>query len=304
MWIIKAMKNVATKAQDIKHPILTIVEARKQLYSHRQRYDQNLLDFAEELQSTCKTIEERDPDVSVSRTSSLVAALTVIHKDKTGSDMSDESNIDELVKCLAWTDNHVLGMVLIDNADCKRHGDVQLELVNDCMKGMNNYPTTFSDCFALLLNHKSDKKRCSPVPPNQENDLNLAQRQVTPIAGTDGEMHPGITCNKCNKKGHCANKCPEVGNMSACQVDVSTCVANFNQVSLSRRIEKVKPLTFKDLSNFILLDYASTVHLFMNHRLVQNVRKAFFPLHLGTNNGTNVTDQEADFEDLTVWTSE
>jgi len=46
VWLIKPMKNVETNVQDIKHPILTIVEARKKLYSHRQRYDQNLLDFA------------------------------------------------------------------------------------------------------------------------------------------------------------------------------------------------------------------------------------------------------------------
>jgi len=56
-----------------------------------------------------------------------------------------------------------------------------------------------------------------------------------------------------------------------------------------------------NLKQLILLDCGSTVHIFTNPSMVSKIRKAKFPLYLGTNNGINCTTKEATFMKMTVW---
>ena len=76
-----------------------------------------------------------------------------------GKTCKESSNVDPFLstedakKYDAWTNGHVLGMMLILNADRNRHGQLMLELANDYVKGLNNHLPSFAECFALLLNY-------------------------------------------------------------------------------------------------------------------------------------------------------
>ena len=54
------------------------------------------------------------------------------------------------------------------------------------------------------------------------------------------------------------------------------------------------------MTNLILIDCASTAHLFINQNMVQNIRKAVFLLCLRINNSTNILEKEAMCDDITI----
>ena len=74
---------------------------------------------------------------------------------------------------------------------------------------------------------------------------------------------------------------------------------NFNQVSFENRVLQILTID-KNLRDLILLDSASTVHLFMNVLLLCNIAQANIPLYLNTNNGINVTTKQRIFDDLDI----
>jgi len=74
---------------------------------------------------------------------------------------------------------------------------------------------------------------------------------------------------------------------------------NFNQVSFEKRASKVLTID-KSLHDIILIDCASTIHLFMNALLLYDIEFADVPLHLSTNNGVNVTTKQGMYNNLEV----
>ena len=50
----------------------------------------------------------------------------------------------------------MLYVKLLLNLDRKRHGNLLVNLHNDYILGNNNYSTTFTKAFSLLLNHRKD----------------------------------------------------------------------------------------------------------------------------------------------------
>ena len=56
-------------------------------------------------------------------------------------------------------------------------------------------------------------------------------------------------------------------------------------------IKKVLNLDEVDLTKLILIDCTSTVYIFITWFLVDNIRMANFPLYLGINNSTNITEK-------------
>ena len=203
----------------------------------------------------------------------------------------DYDDAEEIVKFMVWTNNQIMAMLFITNADKNRYSKVQEELENDFLKKLNNYPQTLTEAFTLLLNHKKVKKGSTT-----DEGIALSQRQVKPTSGIDGELHPNISCNKCKLYGHYANKCPSIAATNLFQMGVC-----FNQVSVENRLKKVSVLSKEDLKDLILLDCASTMNFFMNRLLLKYIEYSNLPLYLGTNNGTCVTNDISYYDDLQVW---
>ena len=104
-----------------------------------------------------KATTEIDSDISVSIISSLADSIKKMYESNAESTL-DYDNAKDMTKFLAWTNNQIMAMLFITNADKSRYSEVQEELENDFLKKCNNYPQTLTKAFALLLNHKKAKK--------------------------------------------------------------------------------------------------------------------------------------------------
>ena len=166
----------------------------------------------------------------------------------------------------------------------KRFNRLIIDLKNDYLKGVNNYPPTFVESFALMLNYDVKKIITDDYDEDDALELKMAQSEATIIPVANGESHLAITYRKCKNMGHRVNNCPDK-QMQLCQLSFpsqSHCYALFNQVSLSHLLKKVINKKIKDLKNLMLIDCASTVCLFTNCKMVQNIRKSQFHMCLGT----------------------
>ena len=134
-----------------------------------------------------------------------------------GKTCKESSNVDPFLstedakKYDAWTNGHVLGMMLILNADRNRHGQLMLELANDYVKGLNNHPLSFAECFALLLTYtpsRTNKLLKMKDDEEHEGSMTLAQRQAKPTLGSSCNLYPNMQCNDCELWGNYSSYCP------------------------------------------------------------------------------------------------
>ena len=109
--------------------------------------------------------------------SSLHDVLGEIYQNDISEDLLPITS-EAMRKCNVWINNHVLGMILILNADWNRYSQLIVELSNNHAKGVNNYPSTFAEYFALVLNHVPNNPSKSNKPRNdEEHEKGLALAQ-------------------------------------------------------------------------------------------------------------------------------
>ena len=137
------------------------------------------------------------------------------------------------------------------------------------------------------------------------------------IAGTDGVTHTGVTCFRCEHKGHYADKCPNGPNATLLQTEAAAAVtllqASHTEVIVAgddNANKEVSDFTFTQLpsrhelipSSWVLLDSQSTVSVFKNSNFLTNVRRSNSQLNVHTNDGTQISSLVGDIKNFgTVW---
>ena len=129
------------------------------------------------------------------------------------------------------------------------------------------------------------------------------------IAGTDGVTHTGVTCFRCEHKGHYADECPNGPNATLLQSEAAAAVtllqASHTEVVVAgddTANKEVSDFTFTQLpsrhelipSSWVLLDSPSTVSVFKNSNFLTNVRRSISQLNVHTNDGTQISSLVGD----------
>jgi hypothetical protein len=109
--------------------------------------------------------------------------------------------------------DQTLAMMYLRTVDQKKYNDLWIGLQNQHSRGNPQYPKDLSAAYSMVAAHKSKHQTRQPrgyKPSTHKADatgLLFLQSSGTP--GTDGLTHGGITCFKCNKKGHYITACPD-----------------------------------------------------------------------------------------------
>jgi hypothetical protein len=83
----------------------------------------------------------------------------------------------------------------------KKYGRLKTELNNAYVAGQNNYPKTVESDVTMLAHYMNDKGV-------HVTDEDKGQATLTSFM----QKRKNVTCYKCGKKGHYANKCPDGDN--------------------------------------------------------------------------------------------
>jgi len=201
----------------------------------------------------------------------------------------------------------LLAMDFLKKAPCSRFGNLLTDLDNLYSRGVDQYPKNLVEAHALLVNYQPPRSHVPKPPPDKTdgipgNGSELFFAQLgTPVPGTDGNTHPNIQCFACKNKGHYANMCPkedEVQFFQSTVNDDSTAgqETDFTFTSVVGSREMTIPKTW------VLLDSQSTVSVFCNAKLLQNIRPCTILLVVLTNGGHQVSTQVGEVHNLgTVW---
>jgi hypothetical protein len=92
--------------------------------------------------------------------------------------------------------------VSIAGVDTKKYGRLKTELNSAYVAGQNNYPKTVESAVTMLSHYMNDKG----VHVTDEDKK--GQATLTSFM----QKYKNVTCYKCGKKGHYANKCPNEDN--------------------------------------------------------------------------------------------
>jgi hypothetical protein len=85
--------------------------------------------------------------------------------------------------------------------DTKKYGRLKTKLNNAYVAGQNNYPKTVESAVTMLSHYMKGKG---------VHVIDEDKGQVTLMSFM--QKHKNVTCYKCGKKGHYANKCPDGDN--------------------------------------------------------------------------------------------
>jgi hypothetical protein len=91
--------------------------------------------------------------------------------------------------------------VFLAGVDTKKYGRSKTELNNAYVAGQNNHPKTVESAVTMLSHYMRD---------NGVHVTDEDKGQATLMSFM--QKHKNVTCYKCGKKGHYANKCPSGDN--------------------------------------------------------------------------------------------
>jgi hypothetical protein len=230
--------------------------------------------------------------------------------------LTDSTNSAELLEITKAARDYKLAMGLLLNSDPKRYNAMLIRLKNNFMAGQNLYPTNLTEAYGFLTKWEAEDNSKAPHNPRHYEETTFATdgdeiRQVEP-------WHSGMTCHKCQKKGHLAYFCPKKKKNADTNVQTSTVdeneestqnlihgVDDYNadddddfdyEAHLFLQLEIHDMLHLKDGINggripksWILLDSQSTTDVYSNPNLLTNIRKVKGSLTIHTQAGKAMT---------------
>lgn len=204
-----------------------------------------------------------------------------------------------------------LSMAFILLADRNRYAKLVEELENDYVKGNDHYPTDLTEAYNLLLHWKHDPRNMMRGLGSGDDGVTFGQQGNAEDKGKKEKDLSKITCFNCQEKGHYANKCTNKpkdleGEVHA-QKDIDTSEQNEDDYEME---DTVTSFTFCNTDNaepsigtcqlqgnkiprtWILLDNGSTVDVFVNPNLLQNIHTTDKTMVIRCNAGITKTNQQ------------
>jgi hypothetical protein len=110
-----------------------------------------------------------------------------------------------------------IACIFLAGVDTKKYGRLKTELKNAYVAGQNNYSKTVESAVTMLSYYRNDKG----VHMTDEDKGQTDQKSFM-------QKHKNLTCYKCGKKGHYANKCPngDNGDKASTRFSLSNCSNN------------------------------------------------------------------------------
>ena len=181
----------------------------------------------------------------------------------------------------------------------------------------HDMPTVKEEDQALIFAQGNTNQRS----PRKSNDDKSKQSTTSSSSSRNIRI---IKCKKCGKIGHASNVCPDAkppaqihaiatttddASDASDESSVLILMQTHNDIITSSNTPAVvltqattqPPCRANVSSDYVLLDSQSTIDLFTNPALVNNIRPAKTPINVHCNNGSMTTTEEADFGDTPVY---
>jgi hypothetical protein len=174
--LLNGLKELTFKTHDVQYGYCTICQIVRKVLTMRQQDNKPLAEYYKRFTSCV--------DVAKSRWGTLVPAAAATNE------TDEKRSRDKFITC-----------VFLAGVDTKKYGILNSELNNAYVAGQNNYPKTVESAVIMLSHYMNDKGV-------HATDEDKGQATLASFM----QKHKNVTCYKCGKKGHYANKCLDGDN--------------------------------------------------------------------------------------------
>ena len=309
-WLLQQIKAVTLQFDEKRHGIMSLLDARSSLLNCKQQQGQPVNVYKETLKGWADAIQQFHGGSVAERLNTVPAT------DDNGATRTDAQR-EEIAH------EETLAMLMIRGADPTRYGTLIVELLNQFAMGKDEYPKTMTDAASLLTTYETPTNQqprqhtAGPVvtPRNmtsseasaltfaQRSTMTYAQRVAASVAGTNGVLHPGISCYSCNGAGHYSDACPAPGGGSSTTGTTLTHTPTDRSTTSGTTLTQHAYMLAQSNNNgidpnWILLDSQSTISVFKNPTMLTNIRKSERTLRAITNGGHQDSCMLGDFPNL------
>ena len=313
--LLKAINEHAMSYQENKYEMSAIADAMRNMMQLRQRDDESLIDYTARFKSS--------KDILVSQIGGPIMLTKYVESMESSSSKPEKAKQKEAFEQL-------MAFLYIENSDKAKYGSLISGLSSQYSLGQDQYPKTITDASNVLSNHRFDpayterKKRRNLTQQQQQQRDEQEEAPELSFAQMEGK------CYCCGKKGHKSPKCrhkdkpksewainktPEIVQaqnvMSEASTRDETSAAASSQAAnnsvASANADSSLPYTWmgaqitgvsaaqqrNQMRDWILLDNQSSVDLFCNPSLVDNITSGDDTLILATNAGDLETRKKA-----------
>jgi Reverse transcriptase (RNA-dependent DNA polymerase)/Zinc knuckle len=284
-WFLKQLKAVTMQFDEKRYKFMSLLDARTSMLNCKQLQGQTASDYLEVLRGWADTIEYHGGTVAENYT-------LIDEKDTTGKVRTESER-----KMMAR--DRTLATLFIRRADPTRYGTLLADLSNNYAMGKDDYPADLTAAYSLLVNYKTPtnvkiKEVTAHVPVHATATVLTAPPEATAMTFAQKAAHDGVTCYKCKASGHYAADCPVGTNAGTTLVQHALSLAQTKGAS-DFATTGIDP-------DWILLDSQSTISVFKNPHMLQNIRKSEKILRAITNGGHQDSTMIGDFPNLgAVW---
>ena len=331
---LKAIKEITHNYQQSKHCIGTASKVIRDFFTIKQDDKEPTVQFAKRHRTQKELMEDRFGKINMEQAMKSTPECTKPSCDSDGD--LPPKNKDKANQSFEASHQRLTGHNYIEASSLDKANQPSKELSNDHAMGDDRYPKDLDHAIDMLNRYRApmpfdrNKNKRNRNTDNNNNNDRVAFTQVTP--GLDGKTFNHITCNKCKKKGHCANQCPELRTNNTSNINATDDNNNNEtaeeppaeeEASQSGSIQQATQhtqisqwnlfdtaitaagccLTFAQvMRDPLLLDNQSTDDIFCNDKYLKNIHHVKETSQLSTNGGVLTTNMKGTFPGYgSVW---
>jgi Zinc knuckle. len=308
MWLLQTIRELVTSFDSAMPETLSISKALESILTYQQTPRMENAVYVKNLLALIKVYEQYCGPYGVhhTATTAIDEEVAVAVNDQGGPLTAEEKKQLRKDMCAKARERNI-AMQIIRGACQKRYGNLRESLATLYGLEMNPYPDTI-DKAMNSLNIAENQSQSQGRRGRRQDGYIFTQTEKGLVPGTNGKTVEHVTCHKCQKPGHYANKCPsdEAKDAPESENKVSTHILSQTHAisgeAHTNHIQLTSPTAILDQS-LILLDSESSVHVFNNKELLNNIR--MHPegktLRVFTNGGHMDSEMVGSFGDVEVW---
>ena len=295
--LLKAIKLLMHDPVRARYAYASLTDTIERLMQTKQQENEHLLEYTKrfkQMRDLAKQQMGRDV---------LHTFVTNTKEYKDTADASKQKAIKE-ESFESW-----MTYIYLKNADQKKYGSVLRGMINQYSLGNNQYPSKISAAVDVLANHRFDSR---PQGQNQRTDRNNEKDKKKKEDDKEEGQNFAQFCYCCGDKGHKLPKCPKKSDTPREEWLINKMGKNIEASNAQKEglknDEKANDPQDKspksgwsglqtclmgneeeNTKDWIILDSGSTMSLFYNPELVEDIRDANKEIAISTNAGVQIT---------------